>query len=214
MWNRIEPEPLRETVDGARWYRFPGQTSPVPSVTTIIAQTDGRRWGLERWREELGPGNADKVTDIAARRGQELHRLIELRLRSGIEPEVKTVWWKSVEMSVRQMATAGEVLLCEGAVFHPLYRYAGTVDMVVRMGRWLYVVDWLTAAEVHKLDRLRRKGDQIAAYAEAIEYQYGERVDGGLAITALPDRPAHIHRVALDEARKRWQERVQNFHGQ
>lgn len=212
-WPRIDPEPLRTEVDGARWYRHPDTSTLVPSVTTVLAATDGRRFALERWRQDLGAKNAQAVTDIAVARGERLHADIERFLRDGTEPGRTTVWWWSVELVVRQMASVGTVLLAEGAVFDPLLGYAGTVDMVVSLAGRLYVVDWQTAAEVHPPERLARKGEQVAAYAGAIRSQYGEEPDGGLVVTALPDRRAHVHRVALGDDSRAFCDRLLAFHG-
>lgn len=69
---------------GLRHYEMPGRLGKMPSVTTLIGNAV-RKPGLERWRESKIRQGLDPTADgrEAARRGTELHALIDELLRTG-----------------------------------------------------------------------------------------------------------------------------------
>ena len=209
-WTRHDPAGLRVDVDGERHYRIQG-VGTLPSVTTVLAATAGRRWALEAWEEKHGSATTASLTAISVARGQRLHAEIEALISHGREPAERTVWWRSAETTIRQLAACAELLLCEGAVWHHAGRYAGTADMVFRMAGELAIIDWTSAAEPKTEESLDRKGIQIAGYADAIADTYDERPELGIVVVALPNRPAQVRRVHLRKALDTWRDRVAEY---
>lgn len=210
-WERIDPETLWEYRDDRRFYRA-GDVA-LPAVSTILDETADRRFGLEAWERNLGAKGAAVVRSIAIARGRRLHSQIADYTLHGREPERPDVWWRSVELVVRQLATSGRTLLCEGAVINLLGGYGGTPDDVVEIGGRLFVVDWKTSAVPRSIEILREYEDQVAAYIDAIEAHYGVRPTDGLVAVALPDRRAQVHRVDVDAATERWRDRLAEYYG-
>lgn len=210
MWTRHDPEPMRELVDGLRHYAVPG-VGLLPSVTTVLAATGGRAWGLERWRESLGAKAADAVTQIAADRGHALHWQIEAYLREGRAPAERSTWWRSVESTVEMFATCGRLLLCEGAVWDEEAQAAGTLDMTAELHDMLYLLDWTSAAEPKDRASLERKGVQLAGYADLCHTTYGRRPDVALIVVAIPEQPAQVRRVNLQTAGVEWRRRLAKY---
>ena len=209
-WDRVDPEPLLRDVDGRRFYAVP-DLGLVPSVTTVIRETLGKQWALDRWRADLGPEAADLVTEAARERGRQLHRKVERYLVHHEAPSDLDVWWQSIASLVDHLRRYSEPVLVEGAVWHPLDRYAGTPDEVVRMCGVLSVWDWKTSAEPVPRDRLMLYAEQLAAYVDAIAMQYAERPREAVVVVALPNRQPQVHTVDLLAASARWRGRLEQW---
>ena len=48
-----------------------------PSITTVLGETSDKS-GLAKWRERVGPEEADRISNLSMNRGTIMHRLIEL----------------------------------------------------------------------------------------------------------------------------------------
>lgn len=210
IWTRHDPEPMRETVDGTRFYAVP-EVGLLPSVTTVLNATGGRRWALETWQANLGAREAEAVARIAAERGHVMHWQAEAYFRESRHPERRSVWWRSIEPTIEHLALVSELLLCEGAVWSEEQRAAGTPDLVLRMDGRLVLLDLTSAPEEKKRDALERKGVQLGGYADLIEAHYGERPELGIIIVGLPDRPAQVRRVQLSNASAEWRKRLASY---
>jgi hypothetical protein len=200
-------------IEGERFYAVPG-LGALPSVSTVLRATAGKQWALEAWRRHLGDAAADLITEIACRRGRALHRKVDRFIVGGLEPEgaAADVWWRSVEPTVRHIASiADAVVLSESVVWNELDGYAGTPDLVVRILGDLHLLDYKTAAEPLERARLLLHAEQLAAYVDAIAVQYGERCHDATLVVAIPDRPAQVVHVDLELALERWRSRVRGF---
>lgn len=212
QWARLDPEPLRTEMDGQRWYVHPDTDRRMPAVSTVLEQTDGRRFALEAWERRLGPRNAAKIRDIAAARGTRLHRQADAFM-GGAPAPVGDVWWESVSLLVRQLRATARVLLSEGAVFAPIAGFAGTPDGVILLEGRHWLIEWKTHAEEPGEAKLDRWEDQCAGYVEAIREQYDVEIDRALIVTAIPRQRAHVHTVSMGAATRRWSGRVDAFYG-
>lgn len=207
-------------VDGQRYYAVP-ELGLVPSVSTVLRATAPRAWALETWRAHLGDETAELVTYIARERGKALHAKAEALLAHGVRPEgaEADVWWESIRPIVEHLARVGDLVMVEGAVWHPLDRYAGTPDMLIRICGDLHLVDYKSSAEPLPPARIEEHAQQLAGYADATPWTYAERpTDAHLVVAIGPDengdpRPGQCIRVDLDTATLQWRERVRRFHG-
>ena len=113
-----------------------------------------------------------RTKDEAADAGNAAHRLIAELLQGGdpdIPEELVPAVYEALEMVSDYRLT---IEATEYPVWHPIYAYAGTVDLVARDadGR-LVVVDWKRSKGVYD-----EHAYQVAAYAVAIEALTGEDV--------------------------------------
>jgi hypothetical protein len=195
---------------GGRHYRTP--IGRWPSVSTVLERTAGKRWGLDRWRQGLGEDNAAVVSEIARRRGHVLHREIVHYLTTGETPREVSVWWRSVWPTVRPLRAMGAVVLAERPLVHPLDRYGGTPDLVLLVAGRLVLYDWKTSAEPRPLALLLDYEDQLAGYADLVEWDQNRRPDLALVVVAIPEAPAQVHKVDLTAALPRWRGRLAQYH--
>lgn len=140
-----------------------------PSVTTVLAIL--RKPGLERWRGRLGNEEADRISEEAKHYGSGLHdawhRLLvggEMNEKFAAPLRALQVWFQS---------RGAEVILTEHLVISHKHKYAGRVDVVVRLPSGLYVLDIKTTDYVAPEYPL-----QLAAYQQALR-EDGFDVRGG-----------------------------------
>ena len=80
-WNkRFEyPRSMRSMIGGKRHYDIDAGNKKLPSVTTILGQTQSKekQESLSRWRDRVGINEATRITDTAAARGTAMHNILE-----------------------------------------------------------------------------------------------------------------------------------------
>lgn len=162
-------------------HRYFVDGSELPSVTTIL-----RRAGLVDF---------SYCTEYARERGSAAHRAIHFEMQDDLD-------WSRLSHTLAPYVTAArqcvtdlqcEIVAVERRVWHPTYRYAGTLDILVRQGGRLTLIDWKTG------DPPPATALQLAGYAEAYEVESGgEKIrlryacrlfpDGKYALTPYTDR--------------------------
>ena len=139
--------------EGSHVYRIGSEV--LPSVTTLMKPLSDRAYRTV----------SEDVLRKAADRGTAVHNAIENWIKYGIEDispkhrgyfEGFRAWWDK-----HQPAVIGSEL----RLYHKLLRYAGTVDLVCRIGDELWIIDYKTTSTLS--DMLLRV--QLEAYAKALE---------------------------------------------
>lgn len=217
MLQRHDPDGMRVDVGGHRHYRIPDHDRPVPSVTTVLAQTLGSDdgWAFKVWRDRLEhaqEGASEIARDVAAARGTRLHAyatdvLTGARKLAGPE---RDAWQSSIDPLLRQWQALAQLELADGAVWHGFDLYGGTVDFVLQLAG-LRVFDLKTAAKPRTRQQLERGIAQLGGYIEAIRWVYCRDCRGAGLAVALPDRPAQVVDVKPAEAVELWTERLRRF---
>lgn len=185
-----------------------------PGVTTILSATKDRT-GLEAWEQRIGPEKAESIRQDACERGTWVHSAIEGWLEFHQEPEYSwswMPWWNSVRQFLPRVKSP---LIMEGAVSHPHYQYAGTIDLLaITDDNHTTLIDWKTSGSRKKPEYLEDYLLQLGAYTHAIEATYkgqGVLVDRGILVIALPDEPPQIveyERSDLDNAFETFKHRI------
>lgn len=193
-------------VDRRRHYQVEGQC--FPGVTTILSATKSRaeKQRLQQWRSRIGSEAANQITAQASRAGTKIHGVLKsyLRQEDWTLPEGTEALWRSLEPVLEQVE---QVLLVEGAVWHPL-KFAGYPDALMVYDGRLVVCDWKTARRPKQLEWIEDYCLQIAAYSWAINWVYRNddiHVHHGLIAIALQDAPAQVFEIAPEELDLYWQ---------
>ena len=79
----VYPKSSRANIAGLRHYTVSGEEQKLPSVTTVLGQTQPKekQESLERWRNRVGLREAQKITRDAAIRGTAMHKYLEDLIR-------------------------------------------------------------------------------------------------------------------------------------
>ncbi|MEA5462306.1 PD-(D/E)XK nuclease family protein [Leptothoe sp. PORK10 BA2] len=204
------------SVNRRRHYEVNGQR--LPGVTTILSATkpweDKER--LWRWRERVGTEEANRITAKSSRAGTKIHRVIKayLRQEEWALPEGTAGFWASIEPVLQGIE---EVLLVEGAVWHPL-KFAGFPDALMVYDGQLVVCDWKTARHPKQVEWMGDYFLQVAAYCWAVNWVYRDhdiKVERAMVAIALEDTPAQLFTLTPDKLDQYWgqfQQRLRQYY--
>ena len=204
------------SVNRRRHYEVEGQR--LPGVTTILSAT--KPWEakerLWRWRERVGTEEANRITTKASRAGTKIHKVIKayLRQEEWTLPEGTEGFWASIEPVLKNIE---DVLLVEGAVWHPL-KFAGYPDALMVYDGQLLVCDWKTARRPKQADWIEDYFLQVAAYCWAVNWVYRDydiKVERAMVAIALEDTPAQLFTLTPDKLDQHWgqfQQRLRQYY--
>lgn len=152
----------------------------IPGVTDVI--TDARLVNHE-W-----------ATDFARDRGSEVHKAIHYWLEGDLDldtlPEMYQGYLAAARRAIDELEL--EVIASEQRVFHPVYRYAGTADLIARRAEGVVMIDFKTAFDPPPATAL-----QVAAYAEAWQHMTGEEVSDQWSIGLSSEGRYRLHNYPL-----------------
>lgn len=101
-------------------HRYYWQGTPVPNVTSVLSPL-----------VDLSHIPADTL-EIARQKGVAVHKMVELDAKGDLDESVLPEWMQpALEQWRKFVADSGfRMIESEFRVFHPLYRYAGTLDLL------------------------------------------------------------------------------------
>ncbi len=206
------------SVNRKRHYEIEGNC--YPGITTVLSATKPyeEKKRLWDWQDRIGKAAAQKITTTSARSGTKIHKIIKSHLKQEPYelPEGLDSFWNSIEPVLTEI---DEVLLVEGAVWHPL-KFAGYPDAVMVYDGELCVCDWKTARRPKQLEWIGDYCMQVAAYCYAVNWVYrdtGIKIEKGMIAIALEDHPAQIFTLGPDELFYHWrnfQQRLRQYYQQ
>lgn len=138
----------------AHKYTFNGQ--PVPNVTSVLSPLTSYAM--------VDP----KKLEIARQKGVAIHKMVELSCQNDLDESSLPSWMEPALVQWKRfVAHSGfQVVSSETRVFHPIYKYAGTMDLFGNVAGQRTYIDvkrsFLAGAAI---------GYQIAAYAEAHSHE-------------------------------------------
>ncbi|MBX6361016.1 MAG: hypothetical protein IRZ03_13155 [Acidobacterium ailaaui] len=150
-----------------------------PSVTYILQYFPKNKF-FEDWLKNVGR-NSDIILERAGEEGSALHDIID-RIIKGETVRLLddsfnlkypiNVWNMAIRFLDFYKSSNMKVLKNEIVIFSKKYVYAGTVDLVCEINGERWIIDLKTSNSVHDSYFL-----QIAAYKNAWEEIYGEKID-------------------------------------
>jgi len=203
--------------DGQRLYQV-GEYS-VPSVTTILSKTqsDDKRKSLENWRQRVGYQEAQRITQIAATRGTEMHYVLECYLLGNGYLNLSDKGAEARLMAHEIIKGLGEVDKIYGSEVSLAYedRWAGSTDVVCRYKGEMTILDFKQSNKPKREEWIEDYYYQIAAYSLAHKKQnYGE-IKRGLIAMCTPDlvfQRFEMPNQKLLEYEEKWMERVDLYY--
>ena len=187
------PSSTRASIEGLRHYNVDGSTERLPSVTTVLGQTQeqSKRDSLQRWRDKVGHETAAKITQEAASRGTSMHMYLEKYcLGEGyldltdVGNVAKHMAEKIVDKGIDNRLT--EIYGNEATLFYPGL-YAGSVDLVGQHDGDIAIIDF---KQTNKPKQREWIGDyflQMAAYGMAHDAVYGTTIEKGVILMCSKD---------------------------
>ena len=186
------PRSSRAKLDGLRHYTIDGSQKKLPSVTTVLGQTQPKekQESLERWRQRVGLREAQKITRDAAIRGTAMHKYLEDLIRGERSLDLTPLGVEATKMAEiivdRGLNDCSEIYGIEATLF---YRglYAGSVDLIANYKDTLSIIDF---KQTNKPKQREWIGDyflQMAAYGMAHDAVYGTSIEQGVIMMCSKD---------------------------
>lgn len=150
-----------------------------PSVTSILQYMPKNKF-FENWIKDVGH-NADIIMRRAGDEGTQTHNAIEELLEGkelqwideyGNARYSELVWGMVLKFKEFWDAVKPELIFTEEFTYSDEHKYAGTADLVVKIGEENWLIDFKTSNSLHKSYDL-----QLAAYAKSIEETKGIKID-------------------------------------
>ena len=166
----------------------------LPSVTTVLGATqpEDKRKSLDKWVRRVGEDEADRIKNLAAKRGTAMH----FYLQQWLDPEVKgyqdlTVVGQVAEPMAKKIIEKGiedltEVWGSEVVVHYPGL-YAGATDLVGIYDYSESIIDFKQSNKPKQRAWIEDYFTQLGAYAMAHNYVYGTKIDQGVILMCTPD---------------------------
>jgi hypothetical protein len=177
-----------EVIEGSpRLYVTP--YGSYPSVTSILSVVKDHSDGLQAWRDRVGDEEADKITNEAAARGNDLHDFSEKYLlntlkRSDLHGQARTLF----NRTKRYLDDIQLVIGTETALWNDKDQYAGRADGIVMLDDHLTILDHKNSRRPINLNmqfgrqKLWKYQAQCALYGRALYQMKGWRATKGCLI--------------------------------
>jgi len=188
----VYPKSSRASIAGLRHYTVSGEEEKLPSVTTVIGQTQPKekQESLDRWRERVGLREAQKITRDAAIRGTAMHKYLEDLIRGERSLDLTPLGVEATRMAEiiveRGLNDCSEVYGIEATLYYPGL-YAGSVDLVAKYQDKVSIIDF---KQTNKPKQREWIGDyflQMAAYGMAHDAVYGTNIEQGVIMMCSKD---------------------------
>lgn len=205
------------TINGLRTYTIAGGT--YYSVTTIlsVSKPDCDATMLQAWKDRVGEAEARRVGDEATGRGTRLHlwceeycngknRVDEPWLTCSTEDykndDLARPYWKGMKPVLDEIT---DVKYQEVQVYHPQYRYAGTLDCYGTFrGIPNTLIDFKTASKPKRFDWIQDYCIQTVAYAGGVNHVHKHGTNQSVIIIALPNKQAQEFILCREEMIYYW----------
>ena len=191
-WNRLYeyPKSVRSLIKDERHYELGDEK--LPSVTTILAatQSDEKRASLDKWKERVGNTEAEKIKNVAASRGTNMHSHLEYHLNGQGLLDLSSEGQVARNMADKIIAEGfGDLSEIWGSevVLHYPGLYAGATDLAgIYQGRDS-IIDFKQSNKPKKDEWIEDYKLQLAAYAMAHDFIHRTEIEQGVILMCTPD---------------------------
>ena len=171
------PKSSRANIAGLRHYTLDGQEQKLPSVTTVLGQTQPKekQESLEKWRQRVGLREAQKITRDAGIRGTAMHKYLEDLILGQRSLDLTPLGVEATRMAEiiveRGLNDCSEIYGIEATLYYPGL-YAGSVDLIAKYKDKVSIIDF---KQTNKPKQREWIGDyflQMSAYGMAHDAVY------------------------------------------
>tara|TARA_A100001035_G_scaffold208651_1_gene168545 strand:+ start:1761 stop:2492 length:732 start_codon:yes stop_codon:yes gene_type:complete len=190
----------------------------VPSVTTILSKTQSeeKRKSLDAWRERVGYQEAARITNQAARRGTEMHYVLEQYLqgigylnlsKDGALPRMMA------HTIVDNLDHFSQVYGTEVSLSYK-DQWAGSSDLIGVYDNKPTIIDFKQANKPKREEWIEDYYYQIAAYALAHKLNFGPITQGLICVCTkdLVYQQFKMNEDNIKEYEDKWFARVEKFY--
>ena len=219
-WNKLYkyPKSKRELLKGSRHYDV--NDEKLPSVTTILQATQDpeKAESLKRWTQKVGQVEAERIKNVAAKRGTAMHSYLETYLQGGKVLDLRDIGREASSMAETIISKGfndlEEIWGSEVTLFYPNL-YAGATDLCgIYQGRES-IIDFKQSNKPKKAEWIKDYKLQMIAYAMAHNCVYGTDIDQGVILMCTPDnffQKFTINGREFRELKWEWLQRLDDYY--
>jgi len=188
----VYPRSTREAIAGLRHYTVDGQEEKLPSVTTVLGQTQPKekRESLDRWRQKVGLREAEKITRDAAIRGTAMHKYLEDLILGQRSLDLTPLGVEATNMAQiivdRGLNDCSEIYGTEAVLYYPGL-YAGSCDLVAKYKDKVSIIDFKQTNKPKQREWIEDYFMQMGAYGMAHDAVYGTTIEQGIIMMCSKD---------------------------
>jgi len=219
-WNKLYqyPKSVRSLVNDERHYEI--ESSKLPSVTTILAatQSDEKRASLAKWKAKVGDNEAERIKNVAASRGTNMHSHLEYHLNGqgllDLSSEGQVARNMADKIIKEGLNDLHEIWGSEVVLHYP-NKYAGATDLVgIYQGRDS-IIDFKQSNKPKKDEWITDYKLQLAAYALAHDAIHKTEIEQGVILMCTPD--LYFQRFIINgqqfrDYKQEWMKRVEKYY--
>ena len=191
-WNKkfTYPKSIRSLINDARHYSVGDEK--LPSVTTILSATQSseKRESIARWQAKVGKNEAERVKNVAGKRGTAMHSILEHHILGNNTLDLTDVGQEAHRMAKvvieKGFPNLEEIWGSEVVLSYPGL-YAGQTDLVgIYQGRES-IVDFKQSNRPKREEWIGDYKLQCAAYAMAHDQVHGSNIEQCVIMVCTPD---------------------------
>ena len=191
-WNKkyTYPASVRSLVNDARHYSVGNEK--LPSVTTILSatQSDEKRESIARWQAKVGKNEAERVKNVAGKRGTAMHSILERHILGNNVLDLTDVGQEAHRMAKvvieKGFPNLEEIWGSEVVLSYPGL-YAGQTDLVgIYQGRES-IIDFKQSNKPKREEWIEDYYYQGVAYATAHDCIHGTNIEQCVIMMCTPD---------------------------
>jgi hypothetical protein len=168
MFNHVNitlPNLDRETIDGVRYYKVPGNEELLRLVSITSVTSHFNKEIFVKWRKRVGVEEADRITKKATSRGTDMHSLTENYLLNIPElPEVQPISKFLFDIARSELNNIDNIHALESSLYSKQLGIAGTVDCIAEYNGELAVIDFKTSKKPKPREWVEHYFVQCMAY--------------------------------------------------
>lgn len=171
----VEPVQVNHPVNGRHYVSPDGVI--MTSVTTFLGQV-GDKAALERWYDEVGHEEAERIKNEASIRGSALHKSMEDYLTDspGWQERNKKI---SLFPQLKRVADMclGKIHGQEFALYSNYMNLAGTADLLAEWKGKLSIIDWKSSRKLKRLEYIEGYFLQTCIYSMMLQERTGIKAE-------------------------------------
>ena len=205
----------RDDDHGPRTYKV--NDLNLPSVTNILqfTQSKDKQQGLDKWRERVGFSEAMEIVQDAAKRGTEMHKVLEKYANGEGYLNLSDEGGIARMMAHEIINNLGPLKVIYGTEVSLTgkNRWAGSTDVIGEYDGKPTIIDYKQSNKPKREEWVEDYYYQIAAYSLAHEEHYGPIDQGLIAICTVGGQYQEFKMDAakLDEYENKWLERLERY---
>lgn len=201
------PELHCVTTPELRTYETP-EGNKYPSVTTVLGGVDDeKKKTLDAWRARVGIEEADRIGQVAAARGEEVHTIAERYLNNDVD------WKKGImpinlftfnDMKKTLDECVDNIVAQEVPLYSDKLQTAGRVDLIADWKSELSIIDFKTSKRAKKKEWIPHYFQQMSFYGAAFFERTGVPIKKGVIVMVTDEGECITFEVSIYEYLKQF----------